>query len=152
MNKQELTSSELLLDIGISVAVRPLNFLNRKIPFRRIVLRRPHLGGIIAICRYRAMMGISAEGFKALEVDKRLDFVAKNGLLMSLLVACTICRSWLSYHLFRRIVAWWLRWRVHPDVLGELMLITLSQTDTTPFQTIISSAEAMNVLRPRLSH
>jgi len=153
MNKTELSTAELLLDVGVSVAVRPLRFLGKRIiPFRRLTIRRPYMGGIIGINRYYAKIGVTPEEFKAYTDDQKLKFIAEHGQTVSLLVACTICRSWISYRTMRWLAAWWLRWRVHPDVLGELMLIILSQVNTAPFQITITSAEALNLMKPRLSH
>lgn len=152
MIKEEIAAAELLLDVGISVAVRPLRFLGKRVPFKRLVIRRPYMGGIIAISRYYALMGVTSDAYRAYTADEKMKFNATHGYTVSRLVALTICRSWFSSKFLSPIAAWWLRWRVHPDVLGELMLVILAQINTKNFQTIIISAEAMNLLKPRLSH
>lgn len=152
INKIELASAELLLDVGVSVAVRPLRFLGARIPLRRLIIRRPYLGGILAMCRYYAMLGISVDEFKAMSRDKQLLFIGTHGQIISQLVACCICRGWLSGKILRPITAWWLRWRVHPDTIGELMMVILAQINIAPFQITINSAAAINLLKPRLSH
>lgn len=151
VNRTELASAELLLDVGVSVAVRPLRFLAKRIPFKRLTIRRPYMGGIIAISRYYAALGVTTDEFKAYSGDQKIKFIAEHGRTVSFLVACTICRGWISYRTLRWLAAWWLRWRVHPDVLGELMLVILSQVNTAPFQNTITSAEALNLTKPRLS-
>jgi len=151
INKNEIETAELLLDIGISVAVRPLRFLSKRLQIKRVVIRRPYLGGIVNISRYYAMMGTTSDEYKQMNRADQIAFIARNGQLVSLLVACCICRSWIANKLFKRLTAWWLRWRVHPDVLAELAMIVISQVNTKNFQIIISCGEAMNTLKPRLS-
>lgn len=151
MSKEELYASEMLLDLGVSVQLRPLRFLGRFCKPRRVVLRRPYLGTLIAQARLYKQMNVTRDEMTDYTREQWLELMAVNGVTVSRLVACCITRGWLTHRLFNKVVAWWLRWRVHPDTLAELMLMSVSQINTVPFQTIIRSAEATNVMRPRLS-
>lgn len=150
--KEELNASELLLDLGVSVPVRPLRFLSRKRKPKRIVLRRPYTGTLIRLIREYRKIGVTYDEIKGYSYDKLLDFVAEHGKQVSEVVACTIVRGYFSYMLLHKIVAWWLRWRVHPAFLGEVMVQLMVMLDTTPFQITIRSVEKMNLMKPRLSH
>lgn len=152
MNKAEIESAELLLDIGVSVAVRPLKFLKARIPLRRVVLRRPHLGGIIAIGRYYNRIGVTAEEMKGYNRDQWMAFIGEHGKEVSLIIACCLCTGCLNYHLFRWAAAWWVRWRIHPDSIAELMQLAVQQVNTAPFLIITELVEAINPLTPRTGH
>jgi len=148
----EANASDLLLDLGVSVPVRPLRFLSRKRKPRRIVLRRPYIGTLMRLIREYRKIGVTYEDIKAYNYDQMLDFVVEHGEQVSEVVACTIVRGYFLYKLFHKIVAWWLRWRVHPSFLGEAMIQIMMMVDTTPFQNTIRSAEKMNLMKPRMSH
>lgn len=148
----EANASELLLDLGVSVPVRPLRFLSRKRKPGRIVLRRPYTGTLIRLIREYKRIGVTYDEMKAYNYDQTLYFVAEHGKQISEVVACTIVRGYFSYKLFHKIVAWWLRWRVHPSFLGDVMIQLMVMIDTTPFQNIIISVEKMNLMKPRMSH
>lgn len=145
----EIATSELLLDLGVSVPLRPLKFLNLK-RLRRITLKRPHYGAIVMQAMYYNMIGCKASELKDYDTEQWMQFIAKNGKLCSYIVALCICTGFVTSK-FHKLVAWYLRWRVHPVTLGELMLLCVTQVNISPFQTIISSAEALNPLSPRLS-
>ena len=55
----EIATSELLLDLGVSVPLRPLKFMNFK-RLRRITLHRPNFGGIVMQAMYYNMIGCKA--------------------------------------------------------------------------------------------
>jgi len=148
----EANASELLLDLGVSVPVRPLRFLSRKRKPGRIVLRRPYTGTLIRLIREYREIGVTYEEMKAYNYDQMLDFVADHGKQISEVIACTIVRGYLSYKLFHKIVAWWLRWRVHPSFMSEVMIQLMMMIDTSPFTNTIRSVEKMNLLKPRMSH
>lgn len=150
--KAELYASEMLLDLGVSVQLRPLRFLGYLRKPKRVVLRRPYFGTLIAQARLYKMLGVTRDEIMNYTSEQWLDLMSVHGITVSRIVACCITRGWLTYRLLNRMVAWWLRWRVHPDTMKELMLMAVSQINTASFQTIIRSAEAMNVMRPRLSH
>lgn len=144
----EIATSELLLDLGVSVPLRPLKFMNFK-RLRRITLHRPHFGGIVMQAMYYNMIGCKASELKDYDTEQWMQFIAKNGKLCSYIVALCICTGFVTSK-FHKLVAWYLRWRVHPVTLGELMQLSVAQINTSPFRIITSSAEAINPLSPRL--
>lgn len=147
---EELLSAKMLLDLGVSVPIRPLRFLKlRYTP--RITLRRPYIGTILKQLNVFLSLGISTEDIAKLKDDYYIKLMAKNGKEVSLIVAYCIARGYVTSKLFSRIVAWWLRWAVHPDVLCELMVMCIIQIDVSPFKTIIRLVNGMNILRPKLS-
>lgn len=152
MDTSELNASELLLDLGVSVPIRPLRFLGNKVKVRRITIRRPYMGTIIAMLRQYNKIGCSSEELKEYSKEQWNGFIAEHGKEASMIVAYAICRGFISHKIFSGIVAWWLRWRVHPDVLGEVMLFVIANINTAPFQTTIRSVQMMNLMKPRLSH
>ncbi len=147
---EELKASRLLLDLGVSVPIRPLGFLYKK-RRRSLTMRTPGLGGMIRIANRYLAMGITMEEMEQFTFEQQMEFVAKHGKEVSRMVAYTIVRGFILGRLFNRPVAWWLRWRVHPAYLGEAMIQMLMQLDIKSFFNTIRSAQAMNVMTRRLS-
>lgn len=147
----ELQATELLLDMGVSIPVRPLRFLGRKRKPRRITMRMPHLGGLLRIGRIYLKMGVKAEQVKDYSADENLAFISEHGVEVSRMVACTIVRGWLSGLLFGNIVAWWLRWRVHPLFLSEAWYQMIAMLRLRDFNNIIRSAGMIILTKPYLS-
>lgn len=149
--KAELRASELLLDLGISIPVRSLRFMTKK---RRcgLTMRTPALGGLIRISRRYLRLGVTVDEMRSYTFEQSMEFVAERGKEVSELVACAIVSGHITGRLFNKVVAWWLRWRVHPAYLNEAMLQLLLLLDIKSFSTTIKSAQMMNVMTRRLSH
>lgn len=153
MKKQtELEASALMLDMGVSISVRPFNFLYRKRKPRTVVMRTPGMGGIMRIYNLYLKMGVSREEMKEYTYEQNMKLVADHGKTISRIVAYTLLRGPLLGRLLNRPVAWWLRWRVHPMFLQEAFYQLTVMLDPKPFTTIISSVEMMNPMKPNLSH
>ncbi|MDR0836423.1 MAG: hypothetical protein LBN11_07600 [Tannerella sp.] len=151
MNTEELKASELILDMGVAVPIRPLRFFDRKKEPRKIVIRRPYMGGLIRMCRQFLQIGITCEEMKEYTADQNIEFVARHGKAVSLIVAGAIARGYFTYRLFGPLVAWWLRWRVHPVFLSEAMFQLMQNADIGPFKNTIKLVQSLNVMKPRLS-
>ena len=151
MKKEELLASELLLDLGVAIPVRPLRFLGKK-KSGKITIRRPYMGGLIRFSRIYLKLGVKAEDIKKYDPDEMLEFMAKHGYDVSRMVSVGIARGWLTGMLFGRLVAWYLRWRVHPLFLSEVVIQLIDHTNLDPFKNIIRLAERINLMKPRLSH
>lgn len=151
MSKQELKASELLLDLGVAVPIRPLRLLKRS-KTRKIIMRRPYQGTLIRIARKYLQLGVKYEEIKDYNYEQNMQLIAGHTKLISEMVAYTIVRGYVTGFLFNKLVAWWLRWRVHPLFLQEAWYQMLTMLDIHSFQTIIRSAEMMNMMKPRLSH
>lgn len=152
MNPEELRASEMLLDLGVAIPLRPLRFFNFKGKSRSVTIRRPYLGGLIRMSRQFLKIGVSHEEMKDFSQDRNINFIAEHGKAVSRIVAGAIMREYLGYKLFGRIVALWLRWRVHPVFLSEAMFQLMENADIRPFRNIIKLAEVNNLMKPRLSH
>jgi hypothetical protein len=152
MTAEELKASQLILDLGVAIPLRPLRFLNIKKAGRKsIVIRRPYMGGLIRMSEQLMRIGVSHEDMKKFTADANIDFMAKHGKAVSRIVAGAIVRGYLSYKFFSPFVAWWLRWRVHPVFLAEAMFQLVENMDISPFANTIRLAQAMNLMTPRLS-
>lgn len=149
--KAELRASELLLDLGISIPIRPLRFMTRK-KRSGLTMRTPALGGLIRISRRYLRLGVTVDEMRSYTFEQSMEFVAERGREISELVACAIVSGYITGRLFNKVVAWWLRWRVHPAYLNEAMLQLLLLLDIKSFSTTIKSAQMMNVMTRRLSH
>lgn len=146
----ELLSAKMLLDLGVSVPIRPLRFLKHKYT-PRIVLRRPYMGTILKQLNIFLSLGLKIEDLKEYKDEDYMKLMAEHGKEVSRIVAYCITRGYVASKLFNRIVAWWLRWQLHPDVLCELMAMCIMQIDISPFSNIIKLVNGINILAPKLS-
>lgn len=148
----ERESADALLDAGVSV---PL--LECRVPFRkkplvlRVTLRRPRLGGLMAIAREWLGMGVTAEELWHYTKEEELRFVAEHGRALSRMVAFTFCRGCMSRRFLVRPVAWAVREWMHPHYMASVMKHYVLLLGTDPFLSIIVSGEALNVMKPRTS-
>jgi hypothetical protein len=152
MEAEELKASELLLDLGVSIPIRPLRFFSLKKKPKNIVLRRPYGGGLIRISRLYLKIGVTYNEMKEFDLDQNIRFIAEHGREAAEIVAVSILRGYLSFILFHRLIEWWLLWRVHPVFLSEAAFQMLKNTDIDPFKNIIKLANSVNLMSPRLSH
>jgi hypothetical protein len=152
MTPEELKASRLVLDLGVAIPVRPLRFFNiKKARQKAVTIRRPYMGGLIRMCEQVGCIGVRHEDMKKFTIDENIQFMARHGKAVSMVVAGAIVRGYLSYKLFGQVVAWWLRWRVHPVFLTEAMFQLVENMDINPFVNTIKLVETMNLLRPRMS-
>lgn len=150
--KEELAASELILDRGVSIPVRPLRFLQSRRKRRNIVIRQPYLGSLIRIANLSLKTGVSHEEMKDYTIEQSMAFVAKHGKTVSKIVASAILRGYWSHAFFHRIVERWLRWRVHPVFLSEAVFQLVANINISPFRNIINLTQAISPTKPRLSH
>ena len=152
MDGEELKASKLILDLGVAIPIRPLRFLNFKKKPGTIVIRHPYAGGLIRMSRQRMDVGVTHDEIKDFSTDQNIEFIAKHGKAVSEIVAGAIVRGYFSYMFFGKLVAWWLRWKVHPVFLSEAMFQLFENVDPRSFTNIINLEQAMNLMKPRLSH
>ena len=101
------------------------------------------------IDRLYLSLGVTYEELKEYSYEQNADFISKHGKTISRMVAYTLVRGWLAGRLLNRLVAWWLRWRVHPMMMQEAMFQMLNKED---FPNTIKLAQKMNLMKPNLSH
>lgn len=151
MNFEELRSSDILLDLGVAVPYRSPGFFLKK-KERHIKIYRPHAGSLVRIIKKYHEIGVTFDELAGMSYEQSLAFIEQNSKKVSELVAFALIRGFFLGKLLNKPVAWWLRWRVHPIMLSETMYQLLKLIDLKSFQSIIRSAEMMNIVRPRLSH
>lgn len=149
---EQLKASSLMLDIGVAIPVRPLNFLYRKKKPRKVVMRASGLGNLIRISNLYLQIGVTHAEMQEYTVEQDMEFLARHGVTVSRIVAYTLVRNCFWGRLLNRPVAWWLRWRVHPLFLQEAMFQFVAMLDPKPFRTTINSVERINPMKPNLSH
>ena len=152
MAQEELKACRLMLDMGVAIPVRPLKYLHRKKKPCRIIMRTPYAGTIMRIDRLYLRLGVTYEELKEYSYEQNADFISKHGKTISRMVAYTLVRGWLAGRLLNRLVAWWLRWRVHPMMMQEAMFQMLAMLNKEDFPNTIKLAQKMNLMKPNLSH
>lgn len=149
--KIERQAAEALLDVGVSVPFKEVKLPWRKAPLKlRFRMGRPRLGNQIRIARIFTSMDISHEKLERMKTAERLAFLAKNGRSISRIVALTICRGKWSGFLLSGLVAWFLRWTVDDLYLEAAFRQWTLLLGTRAFESIITSLEATNPLRPAM--
>ena len=147
---EELKAAESLLDIGVSVPLRPLRFRRWKIPVR-VTVKRPPLGGLLRILRVWIAMDTDTKQLNAMSESERLTFIAANGRALSKMVSLMVCSGEISGRVLAPLMSWFLRWRCHQDTLLYTVLTFMNLQDTKSFTSIIASVESINVLEPAKS-
>ena len=147
--KIQQEASEALLDVGVSVPLKPI-----RIPFRekrlllRMTMRRPRLSTQIKIARLYLSLGVSYSELEALDKDVQMRFIAKHGKTISEMVALTMCGKWWKP---MWLVSWILRHWVDNLYLQVAMMKFVLLLGTESFMNIIRSAEMTNPMKLRLS-
>ena len=147
--KIQQEASEALLDVGVSVPLKPI-----RIPFRgkrlllRMTMRRPRLSTQIKIARLYLSLGVSYSELEALDKDAQMRFIAKHGKTISEMVALTMCGKWWKP---MWLVSWILRHWVDNLYLQVAMMKFVLLLGTESFMNIIRSAEMTNPMKLILS-
>lgn len=147
---EQLKAADALLDLGISIPMKPLKF--RKWKFTpRVTMKRPPLGGRIRILRLWLQLDVTVADIEKMNETEQLKFIVDNARTITKMVALMILNRYVSGRLLAPVMAWILRWRVHEDVLLHATLEFMSLQNVQGFLTVIRSAENSNLLSPNLS-
>lgn len=149
MNEQ-LKAADALLDIGISIPLRPVRIRKWKWT-PRVTIKRPPLGGLLRILRVWLTMDTDTKRLDAMSESERLNFIAANGRALSKMVSLMVYSGKISGRMLAPLLATLLRWRCHPDVLLYTALQFIQLQDTSSFTDIIALVEGLNVLAPKAS-
>lgn len=147
--KVQQEASEALLDVGVSVPLKPI-----RLPFRkkrlllRLTMRRPRLSTQIKIARLYLSLGVTYAELEALDKDGQMCFIAEHGKTISNMVALTMCGKWWKPVW---LVSWILRHWVDNLYMQVAMMKFVLLLGTESFTNIIRSAEMTNPMRLRLS-
>ena len=144
-------AADMLLDIGIDIPLLP-KFLFRK-KNETVTIHRPTLGNLIRIAKVYQRIGVSPEQIKEMDFNAQMKFVSDYGEDISRIVAFAVCSCCFTGKWMNGIIAWWLRWRVHPVMLVQAMFQLLKGTHLQSFCSIIPlAAQADDLLNPIGSH
>lgn len=147
--KVQQEASEALLDVGVSVPLKPI-----RLPFRkkrlllRLTMRRPRLSTQIKIARLYLSLGVTYAELEALDKDGQMRFIAEHGKTISDMVALTMCGKWWKPVW---LVSWILRHWVDNLYMQVAMMKFVLLLGTENFTNIIRSAEMTNPMKLRLS-
>lgn len=147
--KVQQEASEALLDVGVSVPLKPI-----WLPFRkkrlllRLTMRRPRLSTQIKIARLYLSLGVTYAELEALNKDGQMCFIAEHGKTISEMVALTMCGKWWKPVW---LVSWILRHWVDNLYMQVAMMKFVLLLGTESFTNIIRSAEMTNPMKLRLS-
>ena len=143
----ELEAAEALLDAGILLPLLRIRLPRRHEWVLRVTMRRPCLGGQMRIVRHYLKLGITAQQWAAFSEDEERIFFRQHAKRLSLMLALTICRGYLSGMLLAPLVAWLIRWKVPPEYRIEAQRWFRKMRGTRDFTSIIASAERINPFR-----
>ena len=147
--KVQQEASEALLDVGVSVPLKPI-----RLPFRkkrlllRLTMRRPRLSTQIKIAHLYLSLGVTYAELEALDKDGQMRFIAEHGKTISDMVALTMCGKWWKPVW---LVSWILRHWVDNLYMQVAMMKFVLLLGTESFTNIIRSAEMTNPMKLRLS-
>ena len=148
--QEQLKATRALLDIGVSVPLRPLRWRSWKwVP--RVTMRRPPLGGMIRILKLYLQMNTTSEQLRTMNEEQARAFFVKNARSLSKIVALAVCSGYWSGKLLAPLLAWVLRWRCNPGVLFFATSQLMELLDAKSFTLIIRSIATINLMEPSLS-
>lgn len=144
----EAAAAETILAAGVSVSVLALRlpFTGRRLHLR-LVMRRPTLGALIDIARTYLTLPPTADTLHRATRTEQMAFIAAHGKTVARMVALTMTRGWRV-----RPLAWLLLRRLTATELSACFMRFVCLLGTDPFLPIITSAAALNPMRPTLSH
>ena len=116
----ELEAAEALLDVGILLPLLRFRLPGGRERVLRVTMRRPCLGGQMRIVRHYLKLGITAREWDAFSEDDERAFFDRHAKRLSLILALTICRGYLSGLLLAPVVA-----ENGPKILGALAAVLL---------------------------
>lgn len=147
--KVQQEASEALLDVGVSVPLKPIRLAFRKKRLLlRLTMRRPRLSTQIKIARLYLSLGVTYAELEALDKDGQMCFIAEHGKTISNMVALTMCGKWWKPVW---LVSWILRHWVDNLYMQVAMMKFVLLLGTESFTNIIRSAEMTNPMKLRLS-
>ena len=117
----ELEAAEALLDVGILLPLLRFRLPGGRERVLRVTMRRPCLGGQMRIVRHYLKLGITAREWDAFSEDEERAFFDRHAKRLSLILALTICRGYLSGLLLAPVVAWLIRWKVPSEYRPALV-------------------------------
>ena len=142
-------ASEALLDMGVSVPLKPIRLPWCREPLLlRLTMRRPRLSSQIRIARLYLSLGVTHAELLGLDKDEQMHFIAEHGKTISEMVALTMCGRWWKPVW---LVAWVLRHWVDNLYLQVAMMKFVLLLGTEAFTNIIRSAEMTNPMKLKLS-
>lgn len=140
-------AADMLLDIGVAIPLLP-KFLFRK-KNSTITIHRPTLGNLMRIAKVYQRIGVTTDQLKDMDFEAQIKLAQDKGKDISRLVAYAVCSGCFTGKWFNGVVAWWLRWRVHPVFLVQAMIQLLKGTQLQSFYSIIPlAAQADELLSP----
>ena len=141
----------MLLDIGVAIPLLP-KFIFRK-KESTVTIHRPTLGNLMRIAKVYQQIGITPDDLKGMDFNAQMKLVSNHGNDISRIVAYAVCSGCFTGKWLNGMVAWWLRWRVHPVMLVQAMFQLLKGTHLQSFCSIIPlAAQADELLSPIGSH
>lgn len=144
-------AADMLLDVGVAIPLLP-KFLFRK-KNATVTIHRPTIGNLMRIAKVYQQIGVTPDQLKEMDFNAQMKLAADKGKDISRLVAYAVCSGCFTGRWLNGIVAWWLRWRVHPVMLVQAMFQLLKGTQLQSFCSIIPlAAQADELLDPIGSH
>lgn len=148
----EKEAAEALLDRGVSVPFKDFRlFWSRKPVTIRMTMRRPTMSAQIEIARLYLSMGVTTEEAVSMPKMRQMAFLSTHGKALSRIMAYTVCRGYVSRHIFVGLLAWVIRNFVEYKYQIAAVRNFESLMGTDPFIPIIRSAERTNPMKLRLS-
>ena len=140
--QEQLKATSALLDIGVSIPLRPLRWRRWKwVP--RVTMNRPPLGGMIRILKLYLQMNTTSEQLRSMNEEQARS--------LSKIVALAVYSGYWSGRLLAPLLAWVLRWRCNPGVLFFATSQLMELLDAKSFTIIIRSIATINLMAPSLS-
>lgn len=147
----EQSAAELMLQRGVKVKCRaPLLFRLFGIKMITLVLRYSFGGTLHRVAIYYLKTGIPAAKLNDITTEEALVLMAKSGKGIYRAVACALLNGWVAGYLFTPLLAWYLKWSLHPNTVMVLMNLLIAHGGLAPFMTTTRYIRGMKITGPNL--
>jgi hypothetical protein len=150
MKNTEQLAAERILESGVRVKVPAPLFL-RLFGKKEIglLIKQPYLGTLMHISRLTLKAGFDFEGLDKGDMEAAHDLVKQHTGTICRILSVSVLNSRVKINLFGRFVAGWLKWKIKPRKLAEIIMTIILLSGVQDFTSSIRLIRSLKVTTPR---
>ena len=147
----EKFTADTLLQKGVQLPIRA-PFLLRCFGKKHIhvTVTSPFEGTMHRVASYYCATGLTIEKLENVSVEKALELMSSNGVLISKAVAVAILNGYIKGFLFTKPLAWYLRWHCKSEHIFAIVSVLLLYGGVEDFMNITRSVRKMKLTTPTM--
>jgi len=150
--KIEQQEANNLVESGMHFMVRKKSALSifSKNKERKFIIRQPYLGALDLMCKEFLKLEFDEEEAKLDSLNLMKKIASRNMDVLCNIVAISVLDSEWKIKLFKKYLAYYIRWRVTPETLLNLSIIILQLCNHEDFMHSIRFLRVVQTTRPQL--